>query len=140
MAIEFPHAGQVINYSYLWRNEADEGREEGSKNRPCAIVLAQEEGRVVLAPITHSPPQAGSTAIEIPQQIKRQLGLDNETSWVVTSEVNVFTWPGYDLVPINRGNPSDIVFGTLPASLTKLILKRIKANALAKRLNHIDRD
>jgi hypothetical protein len=140
MAIEFPHAGQVINYSYLWRNEADEGREEGRKNRPCAVVLAQEAGRVVLAPITHSPPQAGSTAIEIPQQIKRQLGLDNETSWIVTSEVNAFSWPGYDLVPINRSNPGEIVFGTLPASLTKLILKRIKANALAKRLDHIDRD
>ena len=140
MAIEFPHAGQVINYSYLWRSEANEGREEGRKNRPCAVVLAQGEGRVILAPITHSPPQEGTTAIEIPQHIKQQLGLDTEISWVVTSEVNVFSWPGYDLVPINRSNPSKVVFGTLPANLTKLILQRIKANALAKRLDQINRD
>jgi hypothetical protein len=37
-----PTPGLVIRYSYLWRNEAAAGREEGVKDRPCAIVLAVE--------------------------------------------------------------------------------------------------
>ena len=140
MAIAFPRSGQVINYSYLWRHEADDGREEGRKNRPCAVILAEEEGRVTLAPITHSPPEKGSTAIEIPPQAKRQLGLDHEISWIVTSEVNVFSWPGYDLAPIDRNNPGEIVFGILPPNLLKLVLQRIRSNALEKRLDRIDRN
>jgi hypothetical protein len=34
-----PQPGLVIRYSYLWEREALEGREEGVKDRPCAIVL-----------------------------------------------------------------------------------------------------
>ena len=35
-----PVPGLVIRYSYLWRREHLEGREEGRKDRPCAIVAA----------------------------------------------------------------------------------------------------
>jgi hypothetical protein len=34
-----PRPGLVIRYSYLWESEARQGREEGVKDRPCAIVL-----------------------------------------------------------------------------------------------------
>jgi hypothetical protein len=34
-----PRPGLVIRYSYLWESEARLGREEGVKDRPCAIVL-----------------------------------------------------------------------------------------------------
>jgi hypothetical protein len=35
-----PQLGLVIRYSYLWLSEHREGREEGVKDRPCAVVLA----------------------------------------------------------------------------------------------------
>jgi hypothetical protein len=34
-----PRPGLVIRYSYLWESEVRQGREEGTKDRPCAIVL-----------------------------------------------------------------------------------------------------
>jgi hypothetical protein len=55
-----PVSGLVIGYSYLWEAEFRAGREEGVKDRPCAIVIASrtEEGDIVVtvAAITHSPP------------------------------------------------------------------------------------
>jgi hypothetical protein len=40
MSFPAPETGQVIRYSYLWLNEHKRGREEGIKDRPCAIILA----------------------------------------------------------------------------------------------------
>lgn len=37
-----PRPGLVIRFSYLWKREADAGREEGVKDRPCAVVIAIE--------------------------------------------------------------------------------------------------
>ena len=34
-----PEPGLVIRYSYLWDREARAGREEGVKDRPCAVVM-----------------------------------------------------------------------------------------------------
>ena len=36
--------GLVIRYSYLWYREHLEGREEGQKDRPCAIIAARRRG------------------------------------------------------------------------------------------------
>ncbi len=59
MSFPKPEPGLVIRYSYLWAREHDEGREEGVKDRPCAIVLAttdqEGETQVVVVPVTHSP-------------------------------------------------------------------------------------
>ena len=38
MALPKPVPGLVIRYSYLWHREYLEGREDGQKDRPCAIV------------------------------------------------------------------------------------------------------
>jgi hypothetical protein len=57
-----PEPGLVIRYSYLWHAESLEGREEGSKDRPCALVLAamSKDGSMIVTvlPITHSEPPA----------------------------------------------------------------------------------
>jgi hypothetical protein len=47
MKLPTPEAGLVIGYSYLWAREHSAGRQEGVKNRPCAIVAARQviEGR-----------------------------------------------------------------------------------------------
>ncbi len=42
-----PAVGDVIRYAYLWSHESGAGREEGTKDRPAAIValLRGDEGR-----------------------------------------------------------------------------------------------
>jgi hypothetical protein len=57
----------------------------------------------MLAPITHSAPRADDRAIETPQAVKTQLGLDDLRSWVMVDEVNETAWPGYDLQANAKG-------------------------------------
>lgn len=118
MSYPEPHPGLVIRYAYLWKREHEEGREDGSKDRPCAIVLsiAEEDGEreVLVLPITRTPPEHANDAIEIPPPTKRRLNLDSERSWIVITEANEFVWPGPDLRPTLERDPSTIAYGTLP--------------------------
>lgn len=115
-----PIPGLLIRYSYLWAEESDQGREDGSKDRPCAIVLSASGGdnhpAVVVLPVTHTPPGKQDMALEIPVQTKIRLGLDHERSWVVLTEANVFVWPGPDLRNAHPGDTSSVAYGELPAS------------------------
>lgn len=94
-----PAPGLVIRYPYLWHHEVQSGKIVGGlKNRACAVVLSYESirqlpGKVIVdvAAITHSSPDE---AVEIPLAVKKRMGLDNEHSWIVTTEVNRFIWPG----------------------------------------------
>jgi hypothetical protein len=47
--------------------------------------------RTLVVPVSHTPPELKGSAIEIPSAIKWHLGLDDERSWVVISENNLFT-------------------------------------------------
>ena len=145
MALPDPHSGLVIRYSYLWRSEADAGRLDGKKDRPCAVVLAVKRSGdqtiVVVAPITHSPPDALGNSIEIPAQTKARLGLDDDKSWIITSELNVFSWPGPDLRPIDSGNRlSGFAYGTLSQNLTKVLLANVQSSMKAGRTKSVQRD
>jgi hypothetical protein len=135
-----PEAGLVISYAYLWSEEAERGQVEGLKDRPCAVLLviqrrAGEHGSpktVAVAPITHSPPPEPEAAVEIPFRVKQHLGLDSERSWVFLGEVNVFTWPGYDLRPA-KDKHGRIDYGFLPPKLfASLIDKFSELNGQAK--------
>lgn len=140
MAQLLPQPGQVIRYAYLWWSEARTGREDGTKDRPCSIVLTRttNAGRALtyVLPITHTPPLKEEDGIEIPQATKRRLGLDTERSWIITTELNQFTWPGPDLRPTESG---EYVYGYLPEKLMRLVIERVKRNARDKRLKTIPR-
>jgi hypothetical protein len=41
---------------------------------------------VVLLPVTHAPPIRDTVAIEIPANVRRSIGLDDEPGWLVVSE------------------------------------------------------
>lgn len=62
--------------------------------------------QLLVAPVTHAAPDQAEDAIEIPANVKAQLGLDRNQSWIVVTELNRFIWPGPDLriVP-GRENP-----------------------------------
>jgi hypothetical protein len=143
MPLPDPQPGLVIGYAYLWRRESDQGQEETIKDRPCAIVLArvQDQGDtvVMVAPITHSPPTAPETAVELPAATKQRLGFDDQRSWVVVSEVNRFIWPGPDLRPISRSEPSRFDYGFLPPRLFKTITAAMAALHQARRLKIVSR-
>ena len=129
MALPEPVAGLVIRYSYLWHREHLRGREDGQKDRPCAIVAAIQKDqngdtRVLVLPVTHSPPDHESLAVEIPVAVKKRLGLDDERSWVVLSEWNDFVWPGPDLRRVPNAEDSTVVYGILPPALFKTVRNR----------------
>ena len=116
--IPTPEAGLVISYAYLWHEEHEDGREEGRKDRPSVIVLTvrreDAETIVTVLPITHTAPTDPRMAVEMPAPVKRHLGLDEERSWVVVTEGNEFSWPGYDLRKVPRKDRYD--YGFLPPS------------------------
>ncbi|MGO9487268.1 MAG: plasmid maintenance toxin (PemK-like) [Rhodomicrobium sp.] len=116
MDIPAPKPAMVIRYAYLWADEHNSGREEGSKDRPAIIILAVSAGKqteVLALPITHTPPSDPENALELPPATKARLGLDGERSWVVLSEVNRFAWPGPDLRPVSVQKDT-CLYGFLP--------------------------
>lgn len=131
MPLPEPEPGLVLSYSYLWHHEQRAGQEEGRKNRPSVIVLATArtpDGATIVTvlPITHRPPAVPAAAVEIPQTVKRHLGLDAERSWIVVDEGNRFVWPGYDLRPV-PGDAARYHYGFLPPRFFNDVLKSFAA-------------
>ena len=119
MPLPKPVPGLVIRYSYLWYSELLEGREEGQKDRPCAIIAsiqADESGntRVLVLPVTHNPPNHASLAVEIPAKVK-------QLEW------NEFIWPGPDLRRLPGADESSVAYGMLPPRLFAQIRDRFLA-------------
>lgn len=144
MSWPVPLPGLVIRYSYLWEREAREGREEGVKDRPCAIVLVvrQEANTppvVRVLPITHTPPVDPADAVEIPAVTKQRLGLDSDRSWIVTTEANDFIWPGPDLRPAVTGDLASILYGMLPPRFFGHVKGKVLQAHLERRLRNVSR-
>ena len=130
MSFPAPLPGLVIRYSFLWSREARSGLQEGQKDRPCGIVVAvprdtHGDTRVVVVPITHTAPHDAATAIALPKAVKEAIGLDADPAWVCLDELNVFSWPGYDLR--NVPGTDRIDYGPLP----KPLFERIRAGVVA---------
>ncbi len=127
----------VIRYAYLWRADYLRGLEEGTKDRPCAILLAvtNEAGdrKVLVLPITHTPPRVADHAIEIPLATKHRLGLDHERSWIVLTEANRFVWPGPDLRPAIPGDATSVLYGELPGNFFRKVRERWLALSTSRR-------
>ncbi len=79
---------------------------------------------VRVAPVTHSPPDNPRVSLELPQAVKRHLGLDDDRSWIILDEVNEFTWPGFDLRPV-PGARDTFVYGFLPPRLFSALMTKL---------------
>lgn len=138
-----PRAGLVIRYSYLWQSEAAAGRDEGVKDRPCAIVLAVEnmdgDTLVYVLPITHTAPKDPNDAVELPQTTKVRLGLDSDRSWIVLSEGNSFVWPGPDLRPLPGKDQESAAYGVLPGPVFNAIKARFLTRVRDRRAGVVSR-
>ncbi|MCW2308980.1 hypothetical protein [Rhodobium gokarnense] len=143
MSLPRPEPGLVIRYSYLWWQEQRAGREEGTKDRPCAVVLTSEQRDedilVVVIPITHAEPRDKTGATELPPRVKAHLGLDDERSWIVFSEANRFIWPGPDLRPLPGSAPPEFAYGFLPPKLFAVLKQRMIAKIRARHFKAANR-
>ncbi len=74
--------------------------------------------------MTHSPPDNPLVSLELPQAVKRHLGLDDDRSWIILDEVNEFTWPGFDLRPV-PGSRDTFVYGFLPPRLFSALMTKL---------------
>eukprot|EP01030_Chromulinospumella_sphaerica_P011437 gene11437-11231_t len=93
---------------------------------------------VTVAPITHSRPSEAEAAdaFELPAAAKARLGLDDQRSWAIASDLNRFVWPGVDLRPVRRGG-EDVAFGFLPRGMVEALRARILT--LARNLINVER-
>jgi len=76
-------------------------------------------------------------APDIPNSTKKRLGLDDKKSWIITTEFNKFTWPGYDIRKLSSGSYS---YGILPEKLIRLIIDSVKHHACNSKLKNVGRD
>jgi len=138
-----PRPGLVIRYSYLWRREAEAGRDEGVKDRPCAVLVAVKtevgETIVYVLPITHTPPRRAGDALELPKPTKDRLGLDSDRSWIMLTEANIFAWPGPDLRFVEGRGPETIAYGMLPPRLVAMVRERFVNLLQARRAGVVKR-
>lgn len=141
MAKPAPQSGLVIRYDYLWLEEGKDGRGEGSKERPCAVVVAvPPQGahglRAVLCAITHTPPAKPAEKIEIPARVKAQLGLDKNQSWIAVAEVNLVDWDDPGIVPVGPGRWA---YGFLPPALARRVVEEVRRISALRKLGFVDR-
>lgn len=99
--------------------------------------IADGRFRVRVLPITHRTTEP-SRSVAIPAKVKRHLGLDADTSWVVLDEVNEFIWPGVDLRPISRMKPGVWTFGVLPIEIFDEIRTKLREVVAQRRTVRTD--
>jgi hypothetical protein len=133
--------GLVIRYDCVWSRQAQAGVGQG-KDRPACLVAASDRSMrpryVVILPITHTPPDAETVAVEIPLAVGRALGLDDARSWVVLSEHNVDEWPDSGLSPV-PGDPGHFAYGFMPPRLFAQIKARFVELIRARRSSRVRR-
>lgn len=115
--------GLVIRYDYLWLGETGSARASGKERSACLVATLDDDADpqlVLILPITHSKPKSETIGIEIPQAVKRHLGLDEARSWIIISEANVDFWPNAGLAPL-PGKRGVYAYGYLPPRLFEAV-------------------
>lgn len=138
MKLPAPEPGSIIRYAYLWADEQRRGREEARKDRPAlvlALAVRMEDGQseVLVLAITHTKPADERDAVALPAALKRRLKLDDDVSFIVTTEGNAFVWPGPDIRPIPRRHPTTVVYGKIPDALLQEVARSFLANRRRQR-------
>ncbi len=118
MTTDLPKIGQILNYVYLFRHEA-QSRDEGVKDRPVVVIHVNEaRRRVVVLPVTNAGERYPGT-IMMPDDVAKAANLRPGAA-VLVAEYSVFTWLGFDLRPL--ANTSGFVIGRLPPGFTAKIV------------------
>ena len=144
MTLPQARPGLVFRYEYIWKRQELAGQATGEKERPVCVVLtvsgAAGDRRVPIVPITTQQPGPDSPAMEIPQAVKRHLGLDaGRPSWIILGEANLDSWPSPDMRPI-PGQPGRFEYGLLPLRMVNAMRETIRTALHEKRLACVNRD
>jgi hypothetical protein len=75
--------------------------------------------------------------VKCPAATRRRPGLDEQASWFITSELNHFIWPGFDVRPTPDNRSS---YRLLPNTLTRRVIDQIKRNSRDQTLSSVNRD
>jgi mRNA-degrading endonuclease toxin of MazEF toxin-antitoxin module len=140
---EMPKVGQIVRHHFLWSDEKSAGRAEGAKARPCIIIAVESRSsndapRVTVLPVTSQAPRSDAAAVAVPDGLKARIELDpGRPAWVVVDQANVFTWPGFDLVPSPSGS---FIRGTITSGFFQQIATAVVATHARGRLRRTDRD
>ena len=97
-----------------------------------AAVVRNDRTQLFVAPVTHSEPADPADGIEIPANVKAQLGLDRDRIWIVVTELNRFIWPGPDvrIVPGHDGPSYDLLPDWLFVRVRDAILRHSRSGRL----------
>jgi hypothetical protein len=97
-----------------------------------AALTNRGRTRLLVAPVTHSRSEATADAVEMPAKVKRLMGLDSARSWIVTTELNSFIWPGPDIriSPASKNPIIDAVPDWLFFQVRDAILQRSRSGQL----------
>lgn len=144
MAIKFKE-GLVIRYDFLWKHESERGQIEGTKDRPCSVVLTMEgkdnHKKILVCPITHTPPEKNKTFVKIPPKVAKHIGLDEQQSWIKTDQVNSFLWDGLHIpYGVSRASRQKWEYGELPYQIAKEVFEQVRSNIKTNNLENIKRD
>lgn len=133
MTADFPQAGQIIEYHYLWKWQANRGETEGRKKRPSCVVLVvvNHDGNHVLfiAPITSKAPTEDRKALPIPETEARRGKLDGDVPlWVMVDELNA------DVLETSYTLEARVPQGAFSPTFTDRIIKAVQQVRTAGKL------
>jgi len=122
-----PVPGLIVRYDYLWRDQQAAGQQQGSKERPSAIItasLSAEGGDhiVLICAISHEAPENDSECVRIPAKVAKYLGLDDRPQWIRTSEYNEVLWSDPGIVPARADQWE---YGRMPIKLYQAMRESI---------------
>ena len=66
-----------------------------------------------------------------------RVGLDDDRSWIVVSELNRFVWPGPDLRPVPLTSAGQFDYGLLPPVFYRTVREQFLACARAQRIKPV---
>lgn len=121
-----PEPGDVLQFVYLFAREAAQGRDEGVKERP--VVVVGREGRTYRVAAVTTKGRGNPDALLLPDPVADAAGLRRGCGVIVT-EVNRFTWLGFDIRPL-RDKPG-YISGFIPPGFYAKIVREILARDAA---------
>jgi hypothetical protein len=91
---------------------------------------------VTVVPITHSYPDIGEEghSLQVPEEVCKTMGLDEDINYVRLNEVNRFAWPS-DLIKPLPNDPSRCDYGNVPKDFFLEMRRRLAEAVRAGRLN-----
>ncbi|ENN95335.1 hypothetical protein BVtw_03430 [Bartonella vinsonii subsp. berkhoffii str. Tweed] len=125
-------AGDVVQYYYLWHEQAQNGEHSGRKARP-ACVMVKTESHFFLFPITSREPINLQFSLKIPEIECKRVGLQKQ-SWVRVDEFNVV--PCESLFDFEDLKPQ----GRFSLAFVRKIALKIKEVKAIKPLGKVSRD